>query len=61
LPAQEVQSSFPQEKVLISLPKGANSPWPLRSVLSQLHLRTCLASYTQILGKSRLGDVRGYL
>jgi hypothetical protein len=40
------QSSSPQEKVLTLLPKGANSPRPLWSLLSHLHLYIFLSSYT---------------
>jgi hypothetical protein len=39
------QSSSPQEKVLTFLPKGANSPSPLWSLLSHLHLYISLSSY----------------
>jgi hypothetical protein len=64
-PAQEVlpltNLLSPQEKVLIFNPEGVNSPWPLWSLLSHLHLCICLTSYIHIQGKSRLGDAPGFL
>jgi hypothetical protein len=50
-----------QEKVSIFHLKGANSSRPLRSLLSHLHLCSCLASYIQIQGKSQVGDASGFL
>jgi hypothetical protein len=51
------QSSSPQEKVLTLLPKGANSPRPLWSLLSHLHLYIFLSSYIprEVLGRRWFG------